>query len=140
MKHICDPLEPGERPGLSLHSQPQALKSLPTASTKWMFGTSVSPWMPSQSCFESECWPPRVTAVLPKVLPVLLKINFEVLFKNMLEKDPSPMLEEGAAAVMWVHTKWQPLLCPSDPSGRCQPDNTIPIPRWGYLWFTHCTW
>lgn len=63
--------------------------------------------MLAQSCFENECWPPDITAVLPKVLPVLRKINFEVLFKNMLEKGPANNAgeEKRAATVTWVHTE-----------------------------------
>jgi len=49
--------------------------------------------MLAQICFENECWPPDIGAVLPKVLPVLHKIDFEVLFKNILEKDPAGSAE-----------------------------------------------
>lgn len=69
--------------------------------------------MPAQICFDNECWPPNITALLPKVLPALCKINFEVLFKNMLEKDPANNAGEESSSDWGAQRKWQPLPCPS---------------------------
>lgn len=84
--------------------------------------------MPAQICFEDECWPLDITAVLPKVLPALRKTNFEVLFKNTLDKDPANNAGKRAAAVMWVHAEsdnlYHVLLHPME---CCQPYNKVAI-------------
>lgn len=70
--------------------------------------------MPAQMYCENECWPPDIIAVLPKVLPALHNITFEVLCKSMLEKDSANNAgEESRSSDVGAHRKWQPLPCPS---------------------------
>lgn len=80
--------------------------------------------MLAQICFDNEHWPPDIATVLPKVLPVLYIINFEVL-------------EKRAVKVMWGHTEssylCHVLLCPME---HCQLYNKAAV-TWWYLWVVH---